>query len=83
MVIDIALYDATKAVVQGLFKPETEDLGRHIAMTSNAFMVPCIVVAYWIGEITNWHPDTVSTIVRLRDFYGYTEILNKPKGAPV
>lgn len=82
MIIDISLYGANKAMVQGLFK-QGSDVSTHISMMSSSFGIPAVVVAYWAGEITNWHPDALAAIKRLTAFYGYTEVRNKPEGSPV
>lgn len=82
MVIDIDLYKANKALVQGLFKEGT-DVANHISMMATSFGIPVIVVTYWMGEVVGWTPAIVEKIDRIRDFYGYTQILNKPEGAPV
>lgn len=53
-----------------------------VATMANATTVPCIIVAYWLGEITgypDWLKKTVDSLVK---FYGYTEIKNKPEGCP-
>jgi hypothetical protein len=83
MTIDIDLYKANKTFVISWFYGNGQDVKRTISMMSLALFVPCIVVAYWVGEETNWHPDAVSSIENLTAFYGYTEIKNKPPGAPV
>ena len=82
MHVDIALYDASKNTALNWFR-KNRDISRSISMIASFTMVPAIVVAYWIGEETNWHPDAVASIKRLQEFYDYSEILNKPPGSPV
>lgn len=83
MTIDISAFDANKNFVLGWFATKGgKDIKRTISMMAQATNVPCIVIAYWLGELTDWHPDTVAAIVRLKGFYGYTTIKNAPIGAP-
>lgn len=85
MVVDINTYSINKAFIQEWFLKNRngESIGTIISLLACSTMCPCIVVAYWIGEVSNWHPDALLSIERLTEFYGYTEILNKPPGAPV
>jgi len=83
VVIDISLYDASKSLILNLFESSNRDIKRTISMMGSSTGVPCIVIAYWLGEYTQWHPDTLAAIKRLTDFYDYSEILNKPEGSPI
>ncbi len=85
MIVDIDHYKIQKEFVQSKFKKDQllNGIGYFIATLACGTMVPCIVIAFWIGEITDWHPDTLSTVTRLTKFYGYTKILNIPQGSPV
>lgn len=84
MHVDIALYEKSKHhAIDWYVSKGGGDISRTIGMVSSFTMVPAIVVAYWLGEHTNWHPDAVRSIRRLQDFYDYSEILNKPPGAPL
>lgn len=84
MTIDLETYSANKKFVIDWFNTKGgKDIKRTIGMMATATFVPCIVIAYWLGEETNWHPDTISSIKSLVDFYGYTNIQNKPLGAPI
>lgn len=84
MTVDIELYSLNKDFCIRWFKEKGHgDIKRCIGMLASMTFVPCIVVAYWLGEATDWHPDAVSSIKNLIDFYGYTNILNKPPGAPI
>lgn len=57
--------------------------GYGASLISASIHVPTIIVAYWIGEVCDWHPEIIQTIERLKKDYNITEILNKPPGAPV
>jgi len=85
MKIDLELYSVNKWVVLRWFNSQGDrDISRTIGMMSAVTFVPCIVVAYWLGEETKWQdPEAERSIKMLIDFYGYTEILNKPPGAPI
>lgn len=53
-----------------------------LGIMANATNVPCIIIAFWIGEIEgypDWLKKSINTLI---DFYGYTEIINKPEGCP-
>jgi hypothetical protein len=85
MRVDLNTYAAVnKEFVRSKYLEDPEqDLGMLISILATSTMVPCIVVAYWLGEFSNWNPDVVESIKRLTKFYGYTTIDNKPQGAPV
>lgn len=84
MTIDIAIYDINKDFIQDWYKNKSGgNITYAISMMASITMVPAIVVAYWVGEASDWDPVAVASIVRLKDFYGYTNVLNKPAGAPI
>ncbi len=84
MVIDIDKYSVNKDYAQSYWIDRGRgDLHYSIAMISSMTMVPCIVVAYWIGEKTGFTPEVIKAIQGYIDFYGYTEVQNKPEGAPI
>jgi hypothetical protein len=84
MHIDISKYEASKHVVINWYEHKGgKDIKRTISMMAQATFVPCIVIAYWLGAHTNWHPDCIAAIKRLTDFYGYTSITGKPDGSPI
>lgn len=84
MTIDLEIYSTNKAFVVGWFNTKGgKDIKRTVSQMASATFVPCIVIAYWLGEETNWHPDAIDSIKGLIDFYGYTTIENKPPGAPL
>jgi hypothetical protein len=72
-----------KQVQEWYLRDYKEDPGYAISLIAASVHIPCIVVAYWIGEVSNWHPDVIQSIKRLTESYGYTTILNKPPGAPI
>ena len=86
MIVDIDRYRVNRDFAQKWYEKNL-DKGQHdgqtlIATLSISTMVPIIVIYHWIGEITNWEPHVVESIAKLSKFYGYTEIRNKPPGAP-
>lgn len=84
MKVDIGIYNVNKNFCINWFNTKGgRDIKRSIGMLASTTFVPAIVVAYWIGEETNWHPDAVSSIKNIIHFYGYTEIEGKPPGAPI
>lgn len=85
MKLDIATYSINRTFVQNWYlkNKDKDSPGHAISSLACSTMCPCIVIAYWIGEITDWCPEVLEAIDRLTKFYGYTEILNKPEGCPV
>lgn len=84
MTVDIDTYSANKRFIQEHFLAKYKDNpGRAVGSIAQITHVPCIVVAYYIGPVCDWHPDIIKTIKSLIDFYGYSEIKNKPEGAPL
>lgn len=84
MTIDIARYERNRNFVLGWFNTKGgKDINRTISMMAQATGVPCIVIAYWLGPETNWDQKVIDSIVRLKDFYGYSDIQGKPPGAPI
>ena len=83
MRIDLNTYKVNKKFIQDKYLEQPDcDIGTLISTLACGTMCPCIVVAYWIGEISGWHQDAVDAIKRLTKFYGYKEIVNKPDGSP-
>lgn len=84
MKIDIGTYEASKYIVVNYVQGKGKsDPAYAIGMAASISYVPAIVCAYWIGEATGWPEAVVKSLISIRDFYGYTEILNKPPGSPV
>jgi hypothetical protein len=84
MVIDISKYGLRRNFIQQWYLDKgTKDPVGAIATLSASTLVPAIVVAYYVGEVSNWNPEVVETIKRLKDFYDYSDVINKPEGSPV
>lgn len=84
MTIDIERYSINRKFIQDWYLVKgVDDPKRAIALLASMTSVPCIVVAYYIGEVSAWRPEVVQSIQTFIDFYGYTKIENKPEGAPI
>lgn len=78
------IYEGRKEFVLNWFRKQgRNDIRYTSANLSSGTMIPIIVIAYWIGEELNWTPESIKYIQGIKDFYGYTEIENKPVNAPV
>lgn len=83
MRLDVGLYNGSKKIAQDWYKREGhKNPDSAISSMSLLTGVPCIISAYWIGEVDNWPPHVIKSIVSLRKFYGYDEIINIPAGGP-
>jgi hypothetical protein len=81
--IDIGTYEASKHIVLNYVRGKgSSDPAGAIGMAASITHVPAIVCAYWIGEETGWPPKVMQSIKAITEFYGYTEIANKPPSAP-
>jgi hypothetical protein len=81
--IDIATYEASKHIIINYVRGQGKnDPAGAIGMAASMSHVPAIVCAYWIGEETGWPEKVMHSIKVITDFYGYTQIDNKPPGAP-
>jgi hypothetical protein len=85
MRIDIDSYKLNKWFVRQWWEKNKREYtpGKAVSTLAVSTMVPCVVIAYWIGELTEWPPEMVVHVKTLMDFYGYTKILNKPPGSPI
>lgn len=83
MYIDIGKYENSKSLAIDWFETHSKDVNNTISTFASFTSIPCIVIAMWIGEHTNWNEESTKAVVRLQDFYGYTQIDGKPKGSPV
>lgn len=84
MTVDLETYSVNKQLIIDHFLSRyPNDPSHAVGQIASFTFVPCIVVAYYIGPHCNWHPDLIKTIKVLIDFYGYTDIHNKPEGAPL
>lgn len=85
MHVDIEKYAANKYYAIEWYENRS---GRDVISTVTAVAaitaVPCIAIAFWLGEHTQWKdPQCEKSIRVLIDFYGYTVIENKPLGSPI
>jgi hypothetical protein len=83
MYIDISVFSGRKPLVIDWYEKNGKDVNRTVSMMSGVTSVPCIAIAYWLGEHTNWDPLTIAAVKRLTEFYKYTEIDGKPEGSPL
>lgn len=83
MIIDVNKYSINEKVVKEWYLENGDNKpGIAISIMANATMVPCIVVAYWIGDVSGWPPEVIKSIHALMKFYGYTQVLNIPANSP-
>ena len=83
MKINIDDYKNSKAFIQDWYLKNGEGKIRQtVSIMGPSTMVPCLVVAYWLGEITNWDNEALEAIEALTKFYGYTEIIGIPDSYP-
>jgi hypothetical protein len=83
MTEDCNKYLLNKEFIQKWYREHgNNDPRKVVSVMATATMVPCIVVAYWIGEITGWPQEIHDAIDSLTKFYGYTEVKNKPENYP-
>lgn len=83
MRIDLQIYKINREFVHKWFLEKGNgDISRSISILAIVTGCPCIVIAYWLGEITNWPSDVIYSIQALKQFYGYSEILNTPTNTP-
>lgn len=83
MKIDLETYSANKKYIQDWATTKgASDPAGCIAILASVTFCPVIVVAYWVGEVSGWPPKVMQSIKSIKEFYGYTEIENKPPGAP-
>lgn len=61
---------------------QVENLSLAVSLIANMSSVPCIIVAYWLGELLDYPESLKTTVDRLMKFYAYTEILGKPVNCP-
>lgn len=84
MTVDIEKYSASKRLVINFFEAKGgRRIGYTISMGAQMYGVPCIVIAYWLGDMNGWPQEAIDAIVHLKHFYGYGEITGKPEGSPI
>lgn len=84
MKIDLDEYSSEHKLYAFKWYKEKEFIDPCLAVSPIAVMssVPCIVIAYWLGEMLQY-PDALKTKVdMLMKFYDCKEILNKPLDCP-
>lgn len=83
MIVDINKYSINEKIVKKWYVEHGEgNPSAAVSILANSTMVPCIVIAYWIGDGFGWTHDVLTTIQRLKKFYGYTHILGLPESTP-
>lgn len=83
MTIDLDKYSNNKNYVLSWYKENGNgDINYSISLMASVTSVPAIAIAFWLGEVLSWDPVPVKTIKVLIDYYGYTEIINKPPNSP-
>lgn len=84
MRIDLETYSARREYIHSMYESKYKgDTNRAIGSLAAITMVPCIVIAFYLAEIEGFTPDLIKSINSLIDFYGYSEIQNKPENSPV
>ncbi len=76
MIVDLSHYRVNMPAVQRFCDLRLGDLGVERCMTELAITTscPCIVIAFYIGELYGFTDEVNRIIKRLTEFYGYTEI---------
>lgn len=83
MIVDLSKFaPSLRLSVQAIFLSREEEGRKRILDISDALSVPCIVIAFWCGEVSDWAPHLKHSVDVLMAFYGYKEIQNKPEGCP-
>jgi hypothetical protein len=83
MIVDLNRYKVQKDIIQRWYLKDGGDPSKLLAPIANSTMVPCIVIAFYIGEVDGWSPEIRRSIDSLTKFYGYTEIQGKPDNCPI
>lgn len=71
-----------KASVQRLFLAKDQEGREKILAIADPYKVPCIIIAFWCGEVSEYPEYLQKSVESLTKYYGYTEIKNKPEGCP-
>ena len=81
MRIDLNKYIINRDFIQKWYLDQTYlGYAQCISTMAIACHTPCIVVAFYIGEITDWPQEILNSISRYIDFYDYREITGIPEG---
>ena len=82
--IDVGIYYRQKqATLDWYYLQGKEDASYTIGTLACATMIPCIVIAVWIGEVRGFDEELTNKIKGLVKFYGYKEILSLPENFPL
>lgn len=72
MKIDLDLYRSNVGFIRHYFSEnQTESKELYIGLLATATSVPCIVIAYYIGEMYGFTPELSESIAVITKFYGY------------
>jgi len=83
MIEDLGRFNKTvKEYIQSLFLARDEEGRKKILDISDANKVPCIIVAYWCGEVSGYPDYLKKSVDSLMKFYDYKEIKGKSEGCP-
>ena len=83
MRIDIRVYEREKPFIQEWFLEQTffEPKAAASCMAA-ALHIPVIAICFYLGEVSNWHPDFLDNIESLIKCYNYTKIEGIPDSYP-
>lgn len=84
MIMDVNKYINNRAFVHQWYEKNKESIKIQKAISTLACStgVPCICLAFWLGEVTDWPEEILNSIEKLRGFYGYTDVIGKPASYP-
>lgn len=83
MKINVNDYILSKRAIQQFYlKFGNNDPVGTVAVAATSTMVPCIVTAFYIGEVSGWTEKLLAHINMLIKFYGYTKIEGMPESYP-
>jgi hypothetical protein len=83
MRISVTDYHLNKKAAQDWFLKNGEgNFNNSVSIIACSSMVPCIVVAFWLGEVAGWNEEVLAKINMLTKFYGYTYIEGIPDSYP-
>jgi hypothetical protein len=85
MVVDLDRYTVNKRDIHLYYernKDRTKVRDMVSILSAPPPFVPCIVVAFYLGEVSGWPPEILECIQNLAKYYHILEIKNKPPGYP-
>jgi hypothetical protein len=85
MIVDLNKYTVNKKPIQDWYRNNKDNapIGLMVSSMAVSTMCPCIVVAFYIGEVSGWPQEILESIERLTKFYDYTEVIGKPESYPI